>query len=128
MRDGAAILGREAEQRHTVCAQHFLVVAALAAQVDDAPDVVRTQELLGLVHLESPTHRKLRRNPAQIHRGWYRRVMRAQNSANSSGYFGGLVWCGCTPRCSGVKQYVSVSRKSSSAAIWRSNHFSQPGW
>ena len=34
---------------------------------------------------------------------------------------GGLVWCGWMPRCSGVKQKVTVTSNSSSARIWRSN-------
>jgi len=32
----------------------------------------------------------------------YRCVAHSANRANSSGDFGGLVWCGASPRCSGV--------------------------
>ena len=53
--------------------------------------------------------------------------MLAQNSANSSATSGALVWCGAIPRCSGVKQNVSVTSKSASAAIWRSNQASAFG-
>ena len=45
----------------------------------------------------------------------YRLVMRAQNSANSPGRRGGLVWCGRTPCDSGVKQNVTVTSNGSSA-------------
>ena len=34
---------------------------------------------------------------------------------------GALVWCGAIPRCSGVKQKVTVTSKSASASICRSN-------
>jgi hypothetical protein len=69
LRDGAAIVGGQLEQGDAVHAQHLLVVAALAAQIDDARDVVRAQELLRLVHLEAPANRQLRSDPAQIQSG-----------------------------------------------------------
>ena len=40
---------------------------------------------------------------------------------------GGLVWCGAMPRCSGVKQKVTVTSKSASASICRSNQSSAFG-
>jgi hypothetical protein len=53
--------------------------------------------------------------------------MAAQNSPNSSGACGALVWCGAKPRCSGVKQKVTVTSKSRSASICRSNQRSASG-
>ena len=37
------------------------------------------------------------------------------------------MWCGAMPRCSGVKQNVTVTSKSASASIWRSNQSSALG-
>ena len=37
------------------------------------------------------------------------------------------MWCGCSPRCSGVKHNVSVVLNSFKAAICRSNHASALG-
>src|SRR5205085_2629062 len=59
--------------------------------------------------------------------GAYLRTISAQNSAYSSGFAGGLEWCGTNPHSSGVKQKVVVVSNSASASICRSNQSSAPG-